>query len=185
MTPDLNTAIANHRATLTTWWKTPRYRIAVENLKIAKPFCQRCGRPTTTALHKAEDYPKGYEHYVKVVEDLTVAAGCQQCNREELRNHRPCPQCVEAYRADPLRRIRYIPFDVHCCFSHLPQAEQDRLTHLTKVRRVARSAAARFPCSWRRVQQQCMNPSRFSGICDRSPVTAEGCDYYLSRKVSV
>lgn len=38
-----------------------------------------------------------------------------------------------------------------------------------------------FPCNWHRKGQRCLSPIRYSGICDRSPVTAGGCDYFMAK----
>lgn len=163
------------------WWRTPRYRAAVKKFKIAKPFCERCGKPTTTALHYCSDYHQGYEHYVSVVENLTVLAGCQRCNREEMRNKRPCPQCIAEYRTNTEWKIRYISEDDYVCFAHLPQDYQIRFKQLAKIRRLNRTATARFPCKFRLVRQGCSN-SRHVGACGRSAKHAEGCDYFQERK---
>lgn len=180
MTPDLNHAIDDHRAQLRIWWRSARYRAAVERLKIAKPVCERCGRPTTTALHATEDYPKGYEHYVGVVENLTVMAGCQRCNREELRNRRPCPDCVREYRTNPEWNIRYISFNEYACFSHLPKIEQDHIKYLAKVRTLWQNCD-KHPCNWHRKSQRCLAPIRYSGVCDRAARNAGGCDYFMGK----
>jgi hypothetical protein len=182
VTPDLNHAITDRRVLLRVWWRSPRYRAAVERLKEVKPFCERCTRPTTTALHSTEDYPKGYEHYVTVVENLTVPAGCQRCNREELRNKRPCPECVKAYQQDPGWSIRYIPWMEESCFVHLPQLEQDRIRHLAKLRMTAKQPF--HPCGWHRSGQRCLSPIHFGPVCDRSKKTACGCDYFMERVVA-
>lgn len=179
--PDLNTAIEHHHVILTGWWRTPRYRAAVAKLKEAKPFCERCGKPTTTALHGASDYSKGYEHYVSVVEKMTVPAGCQRCNREERRNRRPCPLCVQAYAKDHTWRIGYIPFDVETCFRHKPKEEQARLIRTAKAKREGRTATARFPCGSRLPGQGCDNEKHI-GACDRSAKNAEGCDHFGRRR---
>lgn len=179
--PDLNHAINDHRVQLIQWWRTSRYRAAVDRLKQEKPRCERCGKPTTTALHDPSDYLQGYEHYVSVVEKLTVPAGCQRCNREELRNRGPCPECVKEYRNNPEWKIRYILADDLICFAHLPQEDQIRLKHMARIHRLNRTATMKFPCKFRLVRQGCAN-SRHVGACGRSAIHAEGCDYFQERK---
>jgi hypothetical protein len=175
--PDLNKSIQDHRAQLPTWWSDPRYRAAVEKLKVAKPFC-RCGRPTTTALHESTDYAKGFEHYVRVVENLTVRAGCQRCNREEQRNRRPCPECIKAYAKDHSWTIRYITHEAYVCLEHDP--DRDAILRDAATRKTSRTATARFPCRFRATGQGCDNEKHI-GACERSAKTAEGCDHFGRR----
>jgi hypothetical protein len=40
-----------------------------------------------------------------------------------------------------------------------------------------------FPCSWRKKDQRCLSPIRFSGVCDRSPKNCTGCDHFMARRV--
>jgi len=133
--PDLIHAIKDHRIQLAFWWRTPRYCAAVDRLIQIKPNCERCGKPSTTALYNDSDFSQGYLHYISKVEDLTVPAGCQHCYREGLRNKRPCPRCIEEYQKNSDWQIRYISVDEKVCFAHLSKEEKIKFKHLTKIHR--------------------------------------------------
>lgn len=84
--------------------------------KQKKPYCDRCGRPTTTALHQHGDYLHGFEGYLKVVVELTAESGCQACNFMERKGMKPCPSCVKAYHTtNGATRIKYIPQFMENC----------------------------------------------------------------------
>jgi hypothetical protein len=114
--PNLIHAISEHYKEWQSWCRKPRYRAAVIIFKEKKPKCERCGRPTTTALHTADDYRHGFDHYVSVVEDLTAEAGCNACNISERKGMKPCPGCVKAYWvSNGQTKIRYIPQFMDLC----------------------------------------------------------------------
>ena len=114
--PDLNKAIANHNKQWPKWCREKAYRDAMVIFKEKKPYCDRCGRPTTTALHRHEDYLHGFEGYLKPVVELTAEYGCQACNFAEKKGMKPCPSCVKIYAATGGKHhIRYIPQFFEVC----------------------------------------------------------------------
>lgn len=163
--PDLNYAIAHRKAKLPQWWAEPEYRAAMVIFKIKKPYCERCGRPTTTALHTADDYRHGFKYYLQVVQDLTAEAGCNACNIAEKNSLKPCPSCVKAYQiTNGQTKIRYIPQFMELCGDctdpgerALRKQEQEQFTALIKKRRKEKNERDRIA---RRPYQDELNERR-------------------------
>ena len=63
-----NIAIANHHKSMQQWWKIPEYKKARVGFVKRNPVCIRCGRPTTTPGHSAEDYIS-YVAYLEAEEE--------------------------------------------------------------------------------------------------------------------
>lgn len=162
------------------WWRRPEYIRARKAFVRRNPVCIRCGRPTQTPGHSHDDYQHGFEHYLERVLRDDCEPLCNRCNLNEKQGRKPCPVCVEIARVNKYDigiRIRYIPQDAEVCFNHLPEAEQHRIwtrkrKHLDK-----------HPCIWHGKGQRCKSVIHWSNTCDRSPVTAEGCDQFMGKKV--
>lgn len=145
--PDLNYSILQHHRIMNQWWADPRYRAAMVIFKEKKPTCDRCGRPTTTALHTHQDYLNGFEGYLKPVVELTAEAGCNACNLAERSGLHPCPSCVRLYHLGKKEKIRYIPEQSEVCGDcrdpedkELQRREQEQFKRLIKKRREEQNA---------------------------------------------
>jgi len=121
-----NIAIANHHKSMQQWWKIPEYIAARKAFVKRNPLCIRCGRPTTTPGHSAEDYIS-YIAYLEAVITDKCDPLCSGCNLMERKGKKPCPVCVKE-KAD---RIRYIGQDKEYCYNHRPE-EEKRQSELKK-----------------------------------------------------
>jgi hypothetical protein len=114
-----NLAIANHHKSMEQWWKIPEYKKARIAFVKRNPICIRCGRPTTTPGHSAEDY-LSYETYLQAVTSDKCDPLCSGCNLMERKGKKPCPVCV----MEKAERIRYIAQDKEYCYDHRPEEEK-------------------------------------------------------------
>lgn len=141
--------------------KTRNRKRERENRAAVIAWCQGkvcscgCGRPANTAHHVADTLYADDEAY----KDLD---NCEPyyhtCHRMHHKGLERCPLCGGWM----LRRSE-------SCY---------------RCRGVARTRSSRphrFPCLWHRRGQRCLSPLRYSGICDRSPKTAEGCDHFMAK----
>lgn len=180
MTPDLDKAIRNHNNEMSGWWRRPEYIRARKAYVKRNPVCKRCGRPTQTPGHCHDDYQHGFEHYLgRVIQDDCEPL-CNRCNLNEKHVRKPCPRCVEIARKhgyELIYQIRYIPQDAEVCFNHLPEKDQHRIW--TRKRK----KLDRHVCGWHRGTQRCTNALRYSSVCDRKSLDAEGCDYFMKKGV--
>ena len=141
--PDLVHAIAQHNKEWQSWCREKEYKDAMVIFKQKKPNCERCGRPTQTALHRYEDYLHGFAGYLAVVLDLSAESGCNTCNFAERKGTKPCSGCVKAYQvSDGQTKIRYIPQFMELCSDcsdpgerALKQKEQEQFQACIKKRR--------------------------------------------------
>ena len=114
-----NIAIANHHKSMQQWWKIPEYKKARIDFVKRNPVCVRCGRPTTTPGHSAEDY-FSYETYLEAVTTDKCDPLCSGCNLMERKGMKPCPVCVK----ENTEKIRYIQQDKEYCYDHRPEEEK-------------------------------------------------------------
>ena len=116
-----NIAIANHHKSMQQWWKIPEYKKARVGFVKRNPVCIRCGRPTTTPGHSAEDYIS-YVAYLEAVTTDKCDPLCSGCNLMERKSMKPCPICIK----EKVRKIRYIGQDKEYCYDHRPEEEKVR-----------------------------------------------------------
>lgn len=114
-----NIAIANHHKSMQQWWKIPEYIKERKAFVKRNPVCVRCGRPTTTPGHSAEDY-FSYETYLAAVVTDKADPLCSGCNLMERKGMKPCPVCVK----EKSEKTHYIPQNKEYCFDHRPEEEK-------------------------------------------------------------
>ena len=121
--PDLLLATANHHNTMNMWWKKKEYIRERKAFVKRNPVCIRCGRPSQTPGHSAEDYRHGFNHYLEQVKNDSCDPLCNACNRNENKGRKPCPVCVQLYNGG---QIRYIGQEQEYCYIHRPAEEVQR-----------------------------------------------------------
>lgn len=120
--PDLNRAIENHHLEMQKWWRVPSYIAARKSFVERNPVCVRCGRPSTTPGHSAEDYLNGFHYYLECVKIDMCEPLCNACNMMERKGRKPCPVCVKTKS----QKIYYIGQHQEYCFNHRPEEEIKR-----------------------------------------------------------
>ena len=121
--PDLNLAITNHHNTMNMWWKKKEYIRERKAFVKRNPVCIRCGRPSQTPGHSAENYRHGFNHYLEQVKNNSCDPLCNSCNKNENKGKKPCPVCVQLYNGG---QIRYIGQEQEHCYLHRPAEEVKR-----------------------------------------------------------
>jgi hypothetical protein len=135
--------------------RDPERRAIVKAWCMGKLCSCGCGMPANTAHHISDDLYADDEAY----RDL---ANCEPyyhlCHRAHHRGYERCPICRGWMRkgSESCYKCRGV------------------------VWRSPRRAGL-FPCSWRKNDQRCLSPIRFSGVCDRSRMNCTGCDHFMAR----
>ena len=123
MTPDLLLASTNHHKEMALWWKRPEYIRERKAFVKRNPVCIRCGSPSQTPGHSAEDYRHGFNHYLEQVKNNSCDPLCNSCNRNEQKSKKPCPVCVKENRGG---KPWYIGQEQEYCYIHRPAEEVQR-----------------------------------------------------------
>lgn len=135
--------------------RDPAQRAAVKAWCEGKTCSCGCGRPANTAHHVADTL---YADDVAYKDLANCDPYYHTCHRNHHKGLERCPVCKGWMRrgSESCYRCRGV-------FRLRPRPD-------------------RFPCSWHRRGQRCLSPLRYSRVCDRSPVKADGCDYFLVKE---